>query len=578
MSRFNTTALRQGTTSPVSTQTNAPAITALGGQGHVRDARSELFLLAVSNMVKETNSFHETAATRDSRLNALVTEVAVPKNIDSYREQVDVETWLHGFISFLRTTANLRTVALVIAAQAVHARLEAGVNVRVRIPNTGKKVLYHQPGNQALVSAALKRADEPGEFLAYWNATFTTRPSGGNAPLPKPVRRGVAAAVLRLYTERAVLKYDTASKGIRFSDVLRSVHPEPTAQWQQDLFAFITKGGPIPETLPMLSARQTLNEVPVAERRAITAGMLAQGGMTWEAYSAWTEGPMDAAAWEKVIPDMGYMALLRNLRNFDAAGISKHRVRWVQDVLTDPEQVARSRQLPLRFLSAYRATRDAAVVSGWGPYIEEALNLSVNNVPALPGKTLVLVDLSGSMYQNHLSDKSGLRFVDAAALFGAVIALRAEDADLFGFGWTTVPYSFGPRDSVLPLAQKLVNTTIDATTYGYPGQKVNGLGGTETVAALRETLSPDYDRVVILTDEQYSSNWATVNNLLDQYGKPVYTWNLAGYRVAQAPSGGRNRHTFGGLSDDSLRLIPLLEAGKRQDWAALFGSQAADAQ
>lgn len=549
MARFNTTTIRQGATSPVSTHPLGVAATALGGAGHTRDARSELFLLAVSNLVKTSDSFHEAASTRDARLNGLVAEVA------------EDTTWLHGFIRFLRTTVNLRTVALVVAAQAVHTRLERGI-----------------AGNRQLVSAALQRADEPGEFLAYWNTMFAVRPDEGNAPLPMPVKRGVADAARRLYTERAVLKYDTDSKGIRFSDVLRAVHPEPKSQRQNELFALLTKGGPVPESLPMLTARANLSQVPMERRREITTGELAQAGMTWEAYSAFIQGPMDARAWETVIPEMGYMALLRNLRNFDAAGISTTKVRWVQDVLTDPEQVARSRQLPLRFLSAYQSVRDAPVVSGWGPYIEQALNLSVANVPSLPGKTLVLVDLSGSMYQNFLSDKSGLRFVDAAALFGAVIALRAQDADLFGFGWITVPFTFGPRDSVLPLAKKLVDTTIDGTAYGYRGQRIDGLGGTETADALRTTLGKFYDRVVILTDEQYGRDAQSVDNLLDQFGKPVYTWNLAGYRVGQGRSGVRHRHTFGGLSDDSLRLIPLLEAGKRQDWASLFATPAADAR
>lgn len=47
---------------------------------------------------------------------------------------------------------------------------------------------------------------------------------------------------------------------------------------------------------------------------------------------------------------------------------------------------------------------------------------------------------------------------------------------------------------------------------------------------------------------------------------PVYTWNLAGYRVGHAPSGSENRHTFGGLSGAAFRMVPLLEAGRSADW------------
>ena len=76
-----------------------------------------------------------------------------------------------------------------------------------------------------------------------------------------------------------------------------------------------------------------------------------------------------------------------------------------------------------------------------------------------------------------------------------------------------------------------------------------------------------HDRVVIVTDEQVwggyrgaePTSWVPV-------GVPVYTWNLAGYRHGHAPSGGADRHTFGGLSDAAFRMIPLLEAARSADW------------
>jgi hypothetical protein len=60
------------------------------------------------------------------------------------------------------------------------------------------------PGARQIVDSVLQRADEPGEALAYWTATY------GRA-VPKPVKRGIADAVARLYTQRSLLKYDTAS-------------------------------------------------------------------------------------------------------------------------------------------------------------------------------------------------------------------------------------------------------------------------------------------------------------------------------------------------------------------------------
>ncbi len=72
-----------------------------------------------------------------------------------------------------------------------------------------------------------------------------------------------------------------------------------------------------------------------------------------------------------------------------------------------------------------------------------------------------------------------------------------------------------------------------------------------------------HDRVVILTDEQAA--YGDVGQAVPAH-VPLYTWNLAGYRAGHAPSGGAHRHTFGGLTDQAFRMIPLLERGRNADW------------
>ena len=127
---------------------------------------------------------------------------------------------------------------------------------------------------------------------------------------------------------------------------------------------------------------------------------------------------MDKEAWESVIPEMGYMALLRNLRNFEQAKVS---VAVKQDViakLTDPDEVAKSRQLPIRFYSAYKAAGKE-----WDEALERALNLTLKNIPRLEGNTLVMVDASGSM-TGPLSGRSQAARWELATLFGAALTLR----------------------------------------------------------------------------------------------------------------------------------------------------------
>ena len=545
MSRYNF-APRTGVRSPVATISPvSDARTALNGAGFLRDTRSELFLLAVSNMSDPKGAFHEDGRARDQRFTDLLRTPAV------YGD----EAWARGFIGYLRNEANIRSAPVVAAAEIVRARIAAQIQ-----------------GNRHIVSTALQRPDEPGEFLAYWVSQF------GRA-IPKPVKRGISDACQRLFTEKNYLKYDSDSKAYRWADILQLVHAEAKGPAQNTLYKHILNDRYNQDAktyrwdgLPMLAAHADLLALPVEERRSVTAGQLAEAGMTWESLAGWLQGPMDAAAWEKIIPSMGAMALVRNLRNFDQAGISRGAKRLVEDRLTNADEIKRSRQLPMRFLNAYRAVNTSGTVTAWGPVLEEALNLSLQNVPVLTGRTLVLVDLSGSMYDHTLSEHSDLKWADAASVFGAALAKRAENVNLYGFGSIIRRYEFTPQASLLPLALTMSGTTVDGADFGYPGRTFPGLGGTETALALRETYA-GHDRIVIVTDEQFSgggysfrSRGQDVNALLDKFNVPTYTWNLAGYRVGQAESGNQKRHTFGGLSDSAFRMIPALESGLSQAW------------
>ncbi|MGW7267209.1 TROVE domain-containing protein [Streptomyces sp. NPDC054842] len=523
MARFNIRTAKPRGLSRV-TSTGRVLRTYEGGRGRERDTRSELFLLAVANFVSQ-NTFYETGADRDDRFAALVRQLAV-----------EDPSWTAGLLGWLRGEGNLRTASIVGAAEYVKARLDAGAT--------------EGPANREVVASVLRRPDEPGELLAYWTSRY-----GRN--VPKPVKRGVADAARRLYHGASLLKYDTASKGYRFGDILNLVHaaPDPDKPWQGDLFRYALDRRHHPDTaVPpssnrVLVAHHELMALPVAERRAVVTApdgpeRLRAAGLTWEALAGWLQGPMDRAAWEAVIPSMGAMALVRNLRNFDAAGVSDEVAAQVAAKISDPAEVARSRQFPFRYLAAYQHAPSLR----WAYPLEQALAHSLANVPVLGGRTLVLVDRSGSMFHSRLSERSELNRADAAAIFGTALALRAADADLVEFGTSSSPVRFRQGESVLRVLERF-----------------GDLGGTDTSAAVRRHYKK-HDRVLIVTDEQamYSHHGDPTEQVPADV--PVYTWNLAGYRPGHGPSGGPHRHTFGGLSDAAFRMVPLLEGARDADW------------
>ncbi|HEX2313363.1 MAG TPA: TROVE domain-containing protein [Thermomonospora sp.] len=516
MAKFNRTRTK-GATSPVKTAPRATTRTYEGAPAYVRDTKSELFLLAVANMVGE-QTFYEGANERDARFRTLVGEVALN----------DVD-WLTRMIGWLRSDAGMRTASLVAAAEGVMSRLCASLH----------------GGNRPLVDAALRRADEPAELIAYWHSRF------GRA-LPQPVKRGVADAVRRLYDERSLIKYDTGV--FRFGDVLELTHPSPATPRQGDLFrhAIDRRHGndrEIPESLTMLRARAELLALPVAERRALldrpdAPATLAAAGMTWESLAGWLQGPLTARFWEAIIPSMGFFALVRNLRNFDQAGVGDAAAEQVARRLADFEQVRRSRVLPMRFLAAYQAAPSLR----WAWPLQQALDASLDNVPRLTGRTLILVDRSGSMF-GTISGRGTLTHADAAAVFGAALALRAEHGDLVEFGTSHRRVRFRKGESVLRVIKRFGN-----------------LGGTNTAEAVRAHYR-GHDRVIIVTDEQTwaGRRGADPTSAVPQR-VPVYTWNLVGYRQGHGPSGTATRHTFAGLSDAAFPMIPLIERGQTAHW------------
>jgi len=524
MSKFNVTDKRHAAHSPVVTERTPTGLTHEGAPGYVREPKGELFLLAVANMVNE-KTFYETAVQRDSRYETLV------------RACTDADPdWTAAFLKWLRTHGNLRSASLVGAATFASER--------------GR---YHVGMSRQVISSVLQRADEPGEMLAYWHRRF-------GRTVPIAVKRGIGDAALRLYNEYSLLKYDTPSHGMRFGDVLELTHPGDrkgarqviATQVQHDLFKHAidrrhNRNNLIPETLKMIEANAILRE-ETDPQAWLSPSMLHSAGATWEdALSAVGNKVPKNELWEALIPVMGYMALLRNLRNFDEAGVSDGVAADVAARLADPDQVARSRQFPYRFLSAYTS----APLLRWGHALDLATNEATKNIPALPGRTLVLVDTSASMTMRSYSERSVVTPAHAAALFGVALAVRNPGAvDLAGFANGTFTHRVSRGASVLGEAHRFVKRT------GEVGH------GTMIATAIRARYA-GHDRVVIISDMQTMDGY--VNDIIPPT-VPCYAFNLGGYKVGAISSGSGFRHEFGGLTDATFSMISLLEAGRVAAW------------
>jgi hypothetical protein len=557
MATFNKPGTKARITSPVST--TGAASTALGASGFGRTPLADLYLLSVSNLIGK-EAFHERDSDRTERYVELLHQVAL-------LEQEHITKML----PWLRADGYMRTTSILGAAEAAKVLCDE----------------HRYDGVEDMVNGVFQRADEPGEFIAYWFSI------AGKA-WPKrymAVRRGLARAVSRLYNEYSFGKWDSSKRAYRFADVIDIVHPVPVGQWQSDLFRLILDrrhghSGAITPSLSMVrNSREWRQAAASVPRKAsaeyiygsglIAPQVLKDAGLTWEDVLSELGGKVDKKLlWEAMIPNMAPGALIKNLRNFDENGVSDVMADEVAKVLTNGERVRKARLFPYRFLAAYRNVPSLR----WSHVLERGLNASLELVPALRGKTLILVDRSPSMFPQFRGvPKPGeVSVADKAALFGASLAVKAEDATLVEFGGST-GWSWGGYDRSAPGSRR-ISVPRGSSVLKVVENFGDPISGTDIPRAVKDNFTSEFRRVIIVTDEQSQPGMLPSN--MDRNGGmtetkvddlipqtvPVYLWNMEGYSASILKTGGTNRHSFGGLSDASFGLIQLLEQGRNAPW------------
>lgn len=518
MARLNTKTSKPRNGATKLATTGATTINHQGGTGFLRDEKTELFLTAVSSLNEDT--FYESAKDRRGRIAELIKATSQ-----------DTE-WTLGLVTWLRKEAGLRTIPSIIAAHAVKARLDKGIS----------------GSNRYIISAALGRMDENAEILAYWMETF-------GRTIPSAVKRGVADSFLRGLNQGSYLKWrGKANRGaVSLVDVINLTHPKPTTDEQAQLLKLIVDEAYGNDTdtsgLSIIEARDHVLSHPAEAIVKMLTGpdaqsIIAEASLTHEVIAG-AIGKIPAEVWENLVPHMGYKALRMNLRRIHEAGVSDDTIDAITARLKDAEVIRKSNPMPIEFLAAFRnAPLDFA------PAIQRAANYSLENVPVLKGRTLILVDTSGSMC-DFLSARGTITRLEAARVFGAALAIRAESPTLVTFGSDSHEIKVKGKD-LLRVAESIANLR----------------SGTDTHGAIDKHFK-NHDRVIVITDEQpgfgyWSSRQGDVFANIPE-NVPTFTWNLAGYQTGHSEIK-TNRYTFGGLTDKGFQMIPLLETGINRGW------------
>lgn len=211
--------------------------------------------------------------------------------------------------------------------------------------------------------------------------------------------------------------------------------------------------------------------------------------------------PKDDSQWKRLVEGkLGGLAVLRNLRNMQQVGVDESliRARLGQGI---------ARALPFRFVTA----------AGYAPNLEGALEAAmlkgVAELQALPGKTDLLVDVSGSM-DERIARKSETTRTDAAS--GLAIFLR-EKAERVAFA------TFSNQVAVMPPRRGFA--LRDAIKSSQPHQ---GTYLRRALQLLRDdrqvTGCSGLDRVIVITDEQ------SHDGILPAFTNLAYVVNVAPYK------------------------------------------------
>jgi hypothetical protein len=532
MAKFAT---RRGVTERL-TQNPAATINYEGGLAFQHDPRRTLVKMAACCLVNERSFYEDTTG----------------KVFDLVREVGETDPkWLVQLAVFLREELRMRSIVHFIAA------------VCLTLPGARSSIARAYP-------RIAPRADDSLEIAALLkDGRF-----GLAASLPHVARRVLSDRLNRL-TEYEAIKYRRGSAfGLRH--LLNLVHPRPASEKQSLLFQYILGGSTVfrqpslvePLSLPQVSGYE---ELKITRRNNVPriCSLIEQGRLPWE-----LAVPMAGSRkkiWVACAKSMPIMALIRNLRNLHKSKALKDPAvrKIILDKLKDPEVIRNSKQLPFRWLSAYRA------IAGGDPEIGDALigalELSVVNLPRFSGTTFISCDNSGSMYGEPMSEHSTLVSADIANLLGAMIFHLSDFgiASVFAQDFAWVPLL--KEDRIMANWDKIQTTDVGFATHAF-----------KTIQyLLKERFA--VDRIIVLTDMEIYSQHDSCDDsesfvaLLRHYRRRInpsvktYIINLQPYEHFITPEDEEGVTTISGWSEAVLKYIEHDSAADGFDMVDIVG-------
>lgn len=391
------------------------------------------------------------------------------------------------------------------------------------------------------VDGVVQRADEITELLAYYQLANERTDVKKLNKLSKQIQKGLVKSFNK-FDEYQFAKYNRKAE-VTLKDALFLVHPKAKDENQQAIFnKIINDNLETPYTweveLSVLGQSKFAND---SERKLAFKNK-----------------------WEELIfsKKLGYMATLRNLRNILEADVSPYAMEKVCNYLSDEKAVKNSKQLPFRFLSAYRELNkiNSKYVSSVLEALENVVMVSAKNIKGFGFDTSIVIasDVSGSM-QQPVSPKSKILLYDIGLLMSMILQSQCKNVftGIFGDKWKRV---------TMPKSGILRNVNEFYKHEGEVGYSTNGYLVIEDLISRKEKV----DKVMLFTDTQMWNSNGTINSFENSWTRykniapnaKLYIFDLAGYGKQPLDVRKNDVHLIAGWSDKIFDVLCALEDQK----------------
>lgn len=423
---------------------------------------------------------------------------------------------------YTRNEMHLRSIPLVLIVEL--AKIHKGNNL---VSKTIKNVV--------------KRADEITELLSYYQLANNRNDQKKLHKLSKQIQIGLSYS-LNQFDEYQFAKYNRNTE-VKFRDAIFLVHPKPKNENQQLLFNKIIN-----------------NQLEIPYTWETELSNLGQTKFE----NLKVKQILFKNKWEELIDSnkLGYMALLRNLRNIIESNVSYSHISKVSDQLTNEKAVLNSKQLPFRFLAAYREIKflTSEYVSLILTALENAIKLSIINLKGFDENTNVLIacDVSGSM-QTPISKRSKILNYDIGLMLGMLLQSKSK---------RVITGMFGDKWKIMNLPNQNILSNVDEfyKREGEVGYSTNGYLVIDDLINRNVSV----DKIMIFTDCQLWNSKVFSSNIEKSWKKykkifpdsKLYLFDLSGYGNVPLKLESNEVYLIAGWSDKVFDVLDSIDNGK----------------